>query len=132
MERRRAAAFRPMLAAKDLTEYRIALAGYIQNVGVPELKNEFNRALQDRDFWERGLQSNELPSTLRTAIKGGLDSQEIQSIRAQQTRIAAQSAQNPLLNTFQASSKALFNDSGDPEEAMVTLDRKSTRLNSSH
>ena len=121
MERRRAAAFRPMLAAKNLAEYRIALAGYIQNEGSPELKNEFNRALQDRNFWERGLQSNELSSTLRTAINGGLDSEEVQSIQAQQTRIAAQSAQNPLLNTFQASTKEIFNDSGNPEEAMITL-----------
>jgi hypothetical protein len=120
-ERRLAAAFRPMLAAKNLAEYRIALAGYIENIDTPDLEKEFNRTLQERDSWERGLESNELPTALRLAITGGLDAKEIQAILTLQTKLAGQSGQNPLLTTFQNVTKATFNDSGNPEEAMATL-----------
>ena len=128
MERKRSLAFRPMLAARDLATYRTALSGYAQAIDSPELKTALNKSAGESKFWSLGLESNELPQALKAAITNGLESQEVEMIQATQSRLTAQSVQNPLLSQFKEVTDGILNDSSDPQAAMASLKEQLSRL----
>lgn len=121
LERKRDAAFRRVLAARDLQTYGTALANYAQNARVPQLEQECERALDERSSWELGMKSNELPIALSKALNGGVSYQESQLLKTQLATLAGQSGENRLLTEFQNLTQVVLSDSGDPSDAMITL-----------
>jgi hypothetical protein len=123
-----AAATKPLFSASTLNAYQAALKRYAQTITTTKTGREYEQSLNENGLWQKGLQSNELPITLRKSLPFGLTKEEIAALLDLQQTIESQTAANPLLEEFKSTTNDALSETGDPLSELDNLKSDISRL----